>query len=300
MPSDGCTSPSGWRWSAWAVALAVSCCAPPAIDGCPTAAVTTLTRVAMLLGFAWAATGTWWGVIKAHNAARLDARSPTVARALRSFWYAPIWVALMSLTLVRLEPHPDLDVRPPIIVGGFLLAMVPPTRLVLRVFRSFVRVVPVGPVVVFGVLETTAFGLAWWRLATWPVGGVYDAAAVELTTGIAFALAIVLLVDAAMVWYLDRAGEVAEQIRVLTMRTRHDHRIARVRGLDPLEPSTRWALMEARRAADLHGGGAVHHVLDVSSWSAIRSTLRSNRVDPSRPGRTTIEPRSHGAGPQGR
>jgi hypothetical protein len=71
---------------------------------------------------------------------------PTTWRAARVWFYARHGL-LMSATLVRLEPHPDLDVRPPIIVVGFVLAMLPIYLLVQRLFRSLVRSRPDGPIV---------------------------------------------------------------------------------------------------------------------------------------------------------
>ena len=56
--------------------------------------------------------GAIWAVLRTRNIQRLDGRYPTRWRAGRVWAYAPVWILLMTFTLVQLEPHPDLDVRP--------------------------------------------------------------------------------------------------------------------------------------------------------------------------------------------
>jgi hypothetical protein len=93
--------------------------------------------------------------------------------------------------------------------------------------------------------------LIWWRIATWPGGaGDIESTTTDLLTSAAFAAAITLLVGLLASVYLDLEVDRSEDTRLLALRTRHDHRIARLQGLDPLESATRWALWTARQAAD--------------------------------------------------
>jgi hypothetical protein len=214
-------------------------------------AVRTLTLIGVAIAALWFLLGAVWSVLRTRNILRLDGRYPTRWRAVRVWMYAPAWIVLMTFTLVRLEPNPDLDVRPPIIVVGFVLAMLPIYRIVQRVFRSLVRVRPDAATLVLFVVDTIAFGLIWWRIATWPERAVdIGSTTTDLLTSAAFAAAIALLVGLLAAVYLDLETDRAEDTRLLALRTRHDHRIARLQGLDPLESATRWALWTARQAAD--------------------------------------------------
>lgn len=214
-------------------------------------AVRTLTIIGVVIAALWFVLGAVWSVLRTRNILCLDGRYPTRWRAVRVWIYAPVWIAVMSVTLVRVEPHPDLDIRPPIIVVGFVLAMLPIYRIVQRIFRSLVRVRPDAATFVLFVVDTIAFGLIWWRIATWPERAVdIDATTTDLVTSAAFAAAIALLVGLLAAVYLDLEADRAEDTRLLALRTRHDHRIARLQGLDPLESATRWALWTARQAAD--------------------------------------------------
>lgn len=214
-------------------------------------AVRTLTVIGVVIAALWFVLGAVWAVLRTRNVRRLDGRYPTRWRAARVWVYAPVWITLMSFTLVRLEPHPDLDIRPPIIVVGFVLAMQPVYRIVQRIFKSLVRVRPDAATFVLFLVDTIAFGLIWWRIADWPDRAVdIDSTTTDLITSAAFAAAIALLVGLLAAVYLDLEADCAEDTRLLALRTRHDHRIARLQGLDPLESATRWALWTARQAAD--------------------------------------------------
>ena len=129
--------------------------------------------------------------------------------------------------------------------------MVAPYRLVQRIFRSLVRVQPDAAVIVLYIVDTIAFGVIWWRLAEWPSKAAeVDRTTVDLLGGSAFAAGVALLIGLWLSVYLDRETDRSEDIRVLALRTRHDHRLARLQGLDPMDRATRWALWLARQSAD--------------------------------------------------
>ncbi len=246
-------------------------------------AVRTLIVVGAAIAALWFVLGATWSVLRTRNIQRLDGRYPTQWRAARVWLYAPVWIAVMSVTLVQLEPNPDFDVRPPIIVVGFVLAMLPIYRIVQRLFRSLVRVRPDAATFVLFIVDTIAIGLIWWRIATWPERAVdIGPTTTDLLTSAAFASAIALLVGLLAAVYLDLEVDRAEDTRLLALRSRHDHRIARLQGLDPLESATRWALWTARQAADRAAAEAA---------AAVRATdVAVSQTGTAPPAPTTIEP----------
>lgn len=237
--------------AAWAFGLAVVAIRA---DGDPVAAdraVHGFTLMGAVVGVAWFAVGLGWSVQRTRNTELLEGRFPTMSRAVRVWLYAPVWVVLMTLTLVQLAPQPDFDVRPPIIVGGFVIAMLAPYRLMQRIFRTLVRVQPDAAVFVLYVVDTIAFGVMWWRLVTWPERPIeIEARTIDFLVGSSLAAAIALLIGLLLSAYVDRETDRSEDIRILALRTRHDHRLARLQGLDPMDRATRWALWMARQAAD--------------------------------------------------
>ncbi|MGE3194806.1 MAG: hypothetical protein AB7K08_15205, partial [Microbacteriaceae bacterium] len=66
----------------------------------------------------------------------------------------------------------------------------------------------------------------------------------------------------------DLEADRSEDIRLLAQRTRHDHRMARLQGLDPMEGATRWALWTARQAADRAALASARDVPEPDAGSA--------------------------------
>ncbi len=251
----------------WAVYLSIVSWHARSVGGSvSTTFIDRMTIAAAVLGASWLAAGALWSERRTSNVHRLEGRFPTRARAVRSWIYPLLWVALMAVTAVRAEPHPEFDVRPLIIVGGFMITMLIPYLLIQRLFRSLVRIVPDAPILVLYVLDVVTFGLIWWRLSTWPRDqSTLDAGTLDLLVGSSFAATAALLAGLGVVYYLNRSADYSQVLRELMIRTRHDQRIARVQGLDPMDPGTRWALWLARRAVDeaemsIAGGGHVHEL----------------------------------------
>jgi hypothetical protein len=236
----------------WAVGLAVVTRRVRLADNADDAGqVDTMMLIGIGLGAAWLLIGALWSDQRTRNILRLEGHYPTRARAIRAWIFPAAWVALMSLTVLEVEPNPDFDWRPMLVVGGFVLTLWPPYQLIRRLFRSLLRVVPDAPILVLYALDLICFGLLWWWFLSWNDTDVAnDSDKLGLLVSVAFATAMGLVVAAFVVWYIDRAADRAQVTRERTIRTRHDHRIARLQGLDPLDPATRWALYLARQAAD--------------------------------------------------
>ncbi len=241
----------------WAVALGIETRRVRLAESSDPGSIDALMVVGVGLGIAWLVVGACWSDQRTRNILRLEGHYPTRARAIRAWVFPAAWVALISFTLLKVEPNPDFDWRPMVIVAGFVITSWIPYQLIRRLFRSLVRVVPDAAILVLYVLDLIASGLLWWWFITWIDTDVAtDSSTLALLASAAFAAAMALFVAAILVWYIDRAADRGQVMRERTIRTRHDHRVARLQGLDPLDPATRWALYLARQAADR--GAAVH------------------------------------------
>ncbi len=204
--------------------------------------------VGALIAYALTVVGGFWSVRLTMNVHRLEGRYPTRNRAVRAWLYPGLWAGLMALTLVRAEPNADFDIRPLIIVTGFMITMWRPYALVRRIFLSLTRTSVDALIGVMYVLDVAGFGLIWWRVANWPeVLTPTNAGTADVMIGVGFATAVAFAAAGLVVILLVRAAETGQAHRMVVLRTRHDHRIARTLGLDPLDEAVRWALVEVRR-----------------------------------------------------
>jgi hypothetical protein len=233
----------------WAVVTALRIDAA-ADDPIPRSPSGTVTAIGWLIVAMWFGAVARWSWLRTTNVHRLEGRFPTRTRSAVVWVYPAIWVALMGVTLVPASPNPDFDYRPPIIVGGFILTMLSGYRIVHRIFKSLVRMPPTATCVAFYLVDVMAFGLIWWRVTSWTGRDGIAPLDADLDLGILVAASVALAVGMVITWFLDRAADRGQEIRLLALRTRYDHRMARLNGLDPMNPQTRYALMLARRAAE--------------------------------------------------
>ncbi len=198
--------------------------------------------------------GAYWSDRRAQNIHRLEGHRPTRNHAIRAWLYPLMWVLLMSATLLRIKPNPDFDVRPMIIVIGYAASVWRTFRMLRRIFLSLTRMVEDVLLASYVVLQGAGFGLIWWRLANWPQSSTpADNGSVEVLIGVSFASAVTLAVSAGLVSLIVRAGNRAEQHRILALRARHDQRLLRTLGLDPFDRSVRVALLRIRQANQIAG-----------------------------------------------
>ena len=221
----------------WAVALGIETRRVRLAESSDPGSVDTLMMVGVGLGIAWLVVGACWSDQRTRNILRLEGHYPTRARAIRAWVFPAAWVALISFTVLKMEPNPDFDWRPMVVVAGFVITSWIPYQLIRRLFRSLVRVVPDAAILVLYVLDLIASGLLWWWFITWIDTDVAtDASTLALLTSAAFAAAMALFVAAILVWYIDRAADRGQVLRERTIRTRHDHRVASAARARPARP----------------------------------------------------------------
>ena len=176
-----------------------------------------------------------WSDRKTRNIHLLEARLPTRFWCIRA-WLAPLlWFALMSVTVLQLEPTELLDVRPPIVVPIFAAALWRPYALVRRILASLIRIRSDALVGTAYVLDLAAFGLLWWQLWTLPdliaapnVGtldvfiGVSAAAAVALGANIVIWVTLLRTVERAEASSADGDQNAARSPSAAAARYRPD------------------------------------------------------------------------------
>jgi hypothetical protein len=240
--------------SAWAIAVVIAAIsvrsnARVGLDDGST--VTLLGRVGFIVGLALAAGGWWWSDRTTVNLHRLEARLPSRSRCA-SAWLAPIALTgLLSVTVLQLAPGKEFDVRPSIVVPIFLAAMWRPLALLRRIITSLTRIGSDALVGGAYVLDLAGFGLLWWQLSSWPSTlDPSNVSTIEVTIGLGAAAAVSLAGSTAVWAALLRDVDNAERHRTVAIRTRFDHRQLRLRGIDPLDPDVRWAMLRIRRAEE--------------------------------------------------
>ncbi|NNE12306.1 MAG: hypothetical protein HKN41_08700 [Ilumatobacter sp.] len=212
----------------------------------------TALDVLSLAGFAVLITivgsGWWWTDHLTRNLKLLDGRLPTRVRSV-SGWLVPlVVVVVLELTVARMEPTDLFDIRPLLIGSLTALAFWRPYALVRRILATLIRVRQDALLGSAYVIDLVAFGLVWWRLSSGDGGspeGVSYGELVAVSASAALALALGMVV-----WVmLTRACDRAIDHRASSQRTRYDHRMLRLAGVDPTDPDVWWELV-ARRARE--------------------------------------------------
>lgn len=231
----------------WAVAVAVAAVITRsrASDGGDDGSLVTgigrlgIAAAVLFLGIGWL-----WSDRRVRNIRLLDGRRPTRARCALG-WLAPgIWVALMAVTIVQFEPNELFDFRPAIIVTCFMLAAWRPYALVRRILTMLTRISSDALIGIAFVLDVAGFGLLWWQLTTWPTTIDAGAGSADTTIGVAVAAAIAFGANL-IVWRMLIADtDAAETYRLTQLSTRHDHKVLRLRGIDPNDPKVWWELVQ--------------------------------------------------------
>jgi hypothetical protein len=225
-------------------------------------------RVGMGVAVTFHLAGWLWSDRATRNVHRLGGRRPNRLRCV-SAWSLPlVWAALLTMMVVRMEPTDIVDVRPAIVVSLMAVTAWRPYSLVRRILTSLSRVRSDGLLGTAYVLDLSAFGLLWWQLATWPTSiGPADVERMDVIIGIASASAIGLGVNVAVWAVLAGDVERAQAHRLLALRTRHDHRNLRLRGIDPMDAEVRLALLRIRQDEELAWRAAAHETTDTAARS---------------------------------
>ena len=248
-----------------------------------------------IVAAAVAALGGWyWSDRLTRNVQRLGSRLPRRRRCV-SAWVAPLlWAGLLSATVLQLDPTELVDVRPVIAIAIFTAAMIRPYALCRRLVKSLSRVDADVLIGTAFVLDLAGFGLVWWQLWTWP-GTLTQAnlGAADTLIGLGGA-AMVALGANVVVWHLLVRDLDAKLVhRTVALRTRDEHRQLRLRGIDPMDPEVRWALLRIRQ--EKYAAEQAEHAADEDETSvpertaahAVPATLSTDDEESSVPERTT-------------
>ncbi len=213
--------------------------------------VTWVGRAGVPVVVVAALAGWWWSDRRTRNIKRLDGRLPSRLRCATA-WMSPlVWSGLLALLLVRADPTEPFDIRPSIIVVVFVASLARPYLLVRRIFTSLTRINSDALIATAAVIDLTSIGLLWWRLTDWPsviTDGTSSNA--QVLQGLAFATSIALIVNVFVWSAILRAARVAEDHRLGALQTRQEHRVLRLRGIDPTDPAVWWALVQRRIARE--------------------------------------------------
>ncbi|MFW2332558.1 hypothetical protein [Ilumatobacter sp.] len=148
----------------------------------------------------------FWSVTVAGNARRLRTRTAS-AWAMGWSWMIPVgWVAVSSLTYLRIEVDAEIDPLPVVAGLGWMIAVTIPYGRLQGVCRGLSRRPPIVWVSAYPI-DVIAFGLIWWRLTSWPSPVGPEADHVRLTANIAFGASAALAVNVLVyVWLAGRTS----------------------------------------------------------------------------------------------
>lgn len=235
----------------WAVAIVVAGIVVRSNADGDGRVVTTVGQIGLVAIAAVAISGWWWSDRVVRNVHRLDGRLPGRARCISAWVSPPLFAALLAVTVLQLEPGELVDIRPA--VTGVVLAAAAwrPYALIRRALATLSRVRSDALLGAGFVLDLAGFGLLWWRLWTWPSSLEPNATGeIDVLIGTSAAAAIAFAGSAAVWALLTRDVRRAEDHRAVALATRHDHQQLRLRGIDPMDPDVRWALLRLRQEED--------------------------------------------------
>jgi hypothetical protein len=248
---------------------------------------TTLSRLGLVGGVVvvvlLVATGWAWSDHLVRTLTRLDGRRPSRRRCVTAWLAPPIVVLLCALLLVPIEPTEPVDVRPAIIVVSFGFAMWRPYALIRRILFTLTRLRSDGLIASVYIIDALSFGFLWWRLTLLAQsGGDVSRGEIDILVG-AIAATAVSIAMGVLVWFgvLDAADKAVAHRRS-SQRTRYEHRMLRLRGVDPTDPEVWWALVQ-RRADEQREAAAEHDAADDRAGlptvdELIESTRREHTV----------------------
>jgi hypothetical protein len=231
----------------WSVAAVVFALRARSETG-PSEGIHGLLRVGLVIALAVACTGWIWSDRATRNLHRLGGRLPNRMRCV-SAWSLPVaWAVLLWFTVLRMEPTDVFDVRPAIVVTLLAITIWRPYSLIRRILATLTRVRSDAAIGAGYVLDLSAFGLLWWQLSDWPSSGQQvGPGQADVLLGASAAAAVGFGLNIIAWAFLVQDVDVAEHDRVLALRTRHDHRNLRLRGINPMDPDVRWALLRIRQ-----------------------------------------------------
>lgn len=252
---------AGWGWigasvlsAVWALVLGIAALRVRGSHAGSESAVDDVDRIGLvgvLAAFLVIVAGAWWSDIRARNIRRLNGRLPSRNRAIRTWLYPGLWALCMTVTLLRVSPHPDFDIRPLIVVLGYIASVGRTHSMLRRIFRSLTRIGEDVLIAGYAVVQGAGFGMIWWRLANWPNSVTeIDAGQAEVLIGVSFASALAFSVSSGLSFLIHRSADRSEEYRTRVLSSRHDQLLLRSMGLDPLDATVRMALARFRQVQE--------------------------------------------------
>jgi hypothetical protein len=236
----------------WAVVLLVQMIAARSDTSAPDVATVESVGWGGLVVIAGIAISGWiWSDQKARNIRLLDGSLPSRVRCL-SAWLVPLaTVAVLDFSIARLEPTGDFDVRPMILAVPFIVSMWRPYSLVRRILATLIRIRSDELLVSAYLVDLAAFGLLWRSFTVWTgrSGPVTDGD-LDSLIGIQAAIALTLGISVVAWIAISRSTDRAQEHRAVGHRTRYEHRMMRLRGVDPMDPEVWWTLVRRRAEHD--------------------------------------------------
>lgn len=214
--------------------------------------IEALAVTGVVVAIALAFTGWRWSDRVTRNVHHMGGRLPNRARCARA-WSLPIVCAgLLWVTVFQMDPTEVVDVRPAIVVTVMTFAIWRPYALLRRIIATLSRLRSDAVIAIGYVFDFSAFALLGWQLSTWPSAATpVSQGRADTFLGVSAAAAIGLALNLVNWGLLTGAVEAAEADRLLALRTRHDHRHLRLRGINPMDPDVRWALLKVRQQEEL-------------------------------------------------
>jgi ATP-dependent DNA ligase len=188
-----------------------------------------------------------WSDHLVRTLTRLDGRRPNRVRCVTAWLTPPIVVFFNAIVVVPIEPTETVDVRPAIIVVSFAFAMWRPYALIRRILFTLTRLRSDGLIASVYIIDALSFGFLWWRLTLLAQSGTdVSRGEIDILVGAIAATAISIAMGL-LVWLgVLNAADKAVAHRRASQRTRYEHRMLRLRGVDPTDPEVWWALVQRR------------------------------------------------------
>ncbi len=232
----------------WVLALLVASLADRGgADGTTGGAVSAIGRVGLVVALLLAVTGWWWSDQLVRTLTQLDGRRPGRVRCVSAWLIPPTVMLLIALVVVPIEPTKPADVRPMLIIPAFALAMWRPYSLIRRILATLIRLRSDAILASAYIIDLLGFGVLWWQLTQWEQRDeIVSSGQRDVLVGTVAAVSVFMIMSTVLWIGVLRTAENAVAHRRSSQRTRYEHRMLRLSGIDPNDPEVWWALVQRR------------------------------------------------------
>jgi DNA ligase-1 len=250
------------------------------VDG---SAVVLSGRFGILVAATLVVTGWAWTDQLVRNTILLDGRKPSRARCVSAWLVPPVSVFVLAAVLVPAEPTQPADIRPVVIVGIFAIAMWRPYSLIRRILTTLTQVRSDVLIASAYIIDSFGLGLMWWRLALWEQRSeALSRGELDVLVGTMAAVAVAMPLGFVVWARLLASARDALAHRRASQRTRYEHRMLRLRGIDPSDPEVWWALVQRRederRAAEAQLVAEAGHPAEQPDLRTVDALIENTRA----------------------